>query len=122
MAITYSYKIDQLKKVNSLNGLSDVIVSVDFTYIGVDEDGNEGTFPGVIHTPEPDKSDFTPLSNLTEAQVIEWVKEHHPLENMQLMIQQQINAKKTVVSITDLPWAPPTTTTTTTSYQAPPTE
>jgi len=31
MAITYSYKIDQLRKVDSLNGLSDVIVHVRFT-------------------------------------------------------------------------------------------
>jgi hypothetical protein len=122
MAITYSYKINQLKKVNSLNSLSDVIVDVDFSYTGVDEDGNQETLPGVAKMPEPTKNGFVPLASLTEAQVIEWVKAHYPVEGMQFMIQQQIDAKKTIVSVIDLPWAPQTTTTTTTVYQGSPTE
>lgn len=115
MAITYSYKIDQLRKVDSLNGLSDVIVHVRFTYIGEDEDGNTGEFKGAVPMPEPTKGAFTKLADLTEEEVIEWVKVHHPVEHMQDMIAQQIKAKKVVESDIDLPWAPPTTTTTTTT-------
>lgn len=122
MAITYSYKIDQLRKVNTLSGLSDVVVGVDFTCTGTDGDGVIATCPGGIDLPEPATKEFTPLASLTEAKVIEWVKAHYPLEGMHLTIEQQINAKKTVVSVTDLPWAPTTTTTTTTEYQPPVTE
>ena len=115
MAITYSYKIDQLRKVDSLNGLSDVIVHVRFTYIGEDEDGNTGEFKGAVPMPEPTKGAFTKLADLTEEEVIEWVKVHHPVEHMQDMIAQQIKAKKVVESDIDLPWVPSTTTTTTTA-------
>lgn len=115
MAITYSYKIDQLKKVDSLNGLSDVIVHVKFTYTGEDEDGNIGTFNGAVPMPEPTEGAFTELADLTEAEVIEWVKVAHPVDHMQVMIAKQIKDKKTIESDVDLPWAPSTTTTTTTT-------
>lgn len=122
MAITYSYKIDQLRKVDSLNGLSDVIVHVRFTYTGEDEDGNTGEFKGAIPMPEPTEGEFTELAELTEEEVIEWVKVHHPTGHMQHMIAQQIKDKKAIESDVDLPWAPPTTTTTTTTNQDSPTE
>jgi len=64
--------------------------------------------------PEPTVGAFTELASLTEAEVIEWVKVAHPVEHMQDMIAQQIQAKRLLNQIVDLPWAPPTTTTTTT--------
>ena len=115
MAITYSYKIDQLAMAPSLDGLSDVVTHVRFTYTGVDEDGNTGEFKGATPMPAPDSAQFTPLADLTEAEVIEWVKVTHPIDHMQEMIGKQIAQKITPTNEeVPLPWVPTTTTTTTT--------
>lgn len=107
MAITYAYKITQLRKVDSLNKLKDVIIHVRFEYTGTDEKGNSHTFQGAIPMPAPTSGDFTPLADLTEDQVIEWVKAHHPTDHMQEVIQAEIAKQKNVESDIDLPWAPP---------------
>lgn len=107
MAITYAYKITQLKKVDSLDKLKDVIIHVRFEYTGTDEKGNSHTFQGAVPMPAPTKSDFTPIADLTEDQVIEWVKAHHPIAHMQEVIQAEIAKQKNVESEIDLPWAPP---------------
>lgn len=127
MAITYSYKITSMTKAPSKDGLTDVITGVRFTYTGVDEDGNEGTFQGATPMPSPDSENFTPLAELTEEMVIEWVKVTHPIDHMQERIQKQIDEKKapTKEEVTGLDWLTPpapaepvaeeTTTTTTTA-------
>lgn len=112
MAITYSYKITSLERAPKLGELNDVITRVRFTYTGVDEDGIEGSFQGATPMPAPDSASFTPLADLTEADVIEWVKVTHPIEHMQEQIQKQIDRQKTPkYEATDLPWAPPAATT-----------
>lgn len=105
MAITYSYKIDRMTKVDLLDGLRDVIVHVRFTYTGTDENDITGEFAGAIPMPSPTSEDFTPLANLTENQVIEWVKAYHPVENMQEKIQEQITKKKLAEADVPLPWS-----------------
>lgn len=115
MAITYSYKITQISMAPALDGLSDVVTHVRFTYTGVDEKGNEASFQGAIPMPAPDSEHFTPLADLTEAEVIEWVKATHPIAHMQEVIQRQIAEKITPTNQeVPLPWVPQTTTTTTT--------
>lgn len=107
MAITYSYKINQISMAPSLAGLSEVVTHVRFTYTGVDENGNEGVFQGATPMPAPSSENFTPLANLTEADVIEWVKITHPVAHMQEVIARQI-AEKVAPTNEDvpLPWAP----------------
>lgn len=114
MAITYSYQITQISVAPSLDGLSDVVTHVRFTYTGVDEKGNQGFFDGAIPMPAPDSENFTPLSNLTEVEVIKWVKLMHPTDHMQEVIQRQIAEKVAPIDhAVPLPWIPTTTTTTT---------
>jgi len=47
---------------------------------------------------------FTAYNSLTEAQVIAWVKEKLNVTEIQASLQSQINAKKTPVTSTGLPW------------------
>ena len=106
MAIDYLYKIDKLEMAPSLDDLSDVITRVRFTYTGIDADTNySGSFVGVIPMPSPSSESFTPLSELTEAEVIEWVKISHPINHMQEQIQKQIDRQITPkYESVSLPW------------------
>ena len=47
---------------------------------------------------------FTAYNSLTEAQVIAWVKEKLDVTEIQASLQSEINAKKTPVISTGLPW------------------
>jgi hypothetical protein len=108
MAITYSYKITQLEMAPSLDGLSDVVTRARFTYTGIDSgSGYSGSFQGATPMPAPNSGSFTPLEDLTEAEVIEWVKVTHPTDHMQEQIQKQINLQITPkYEQVPLPWNP----------------
>jgi len=47
---------------------------------------------------------FTAYNSLTEAQVIAWVKAKLDVTEIEAGLQSQINAKKTPVTSTGLPW------------------
>jgi hypothetical protein len=106
MAIDYSYKINKLEMAPSLDGLSDVITRVRFTYTGIDADTNySGSFIGATPVPAPSSESFTPLNELTEAEVIEWVKISHPTDHMREQIQKQIDKQITPkYESVSLPW------------------
>ncbi len=113
MAITYTWKITGMKKAPNLNGLSDVITNINFLYKGVDSekdsDGNnyEAYFNGACPIAAPDKDSFTDLNNVTEADVIEWAKANHPVEQMNIDILNKLNSQKTPknVNVDAMPWA-----------------
>ena len=86
MAITYTWSITGLKKAPSLNGLDDVVTGIRFKYKGVDSDGNEGVFDGAVPVGAPNSDSFIAISELTEAEIIEWAKANHPVDHMQEMI------------------------------------
>ena len=49
-------------------------------------------------------SSFTPYESLTEAQVIAWVKDKLDVAEIEAGLTAQINAKKSPVSETGVPW------------------
>lgn len=109
MAVTYSYKINHLLSAPSLDGLSDVVTRAHFEYKGIDENGASGSFMGVCPFPAPNSSNFTPLSSLTEEQVIGWIQEVHPVDHMKEKIQIQIDQQNSPTRVEiPLPWAPVT--------------
>ncbi len=109
MNITYSYKITKMEMAPSLDSLTDVVTIVKFDYIGKDSDsGYEGTFLGSIPVGAPDPSNFTPLKDLTEDEVIAWVVAtypswDHPQEQIEIQINNQITPK---TEDAPMPWAP----------------
>ena len=118
MGYTYEWKLTGLKKQNSEN-VNDAVIGTHWKLIATDEDGNEGTFTGA--TPFSigtiSTSSFTPYSELTEAQVLGWIKNHvsgsnlstNYMEHINGVIAREINGKKWVnvdVSEIDLPWSP----------------
>jgi hypothetical protein len=118
MGFTYEWKLTGLKKQNSTN-IEDAVVGTNWKVIGTDEDGNEGSFTGAtpFSIEQINTGSFTSYSELTEAQVLNWVKNHVSGSNQSTnywghisdVIQREIDSKKWVkveVSEIDLPWSP----------------
>jgi hypothetical protein len=118
MGFTYEWKLVGLKKQNSEN-INDAVIGTQWKLKATDEDGNEGTFTGAtpFSISTINTSSFTPYSELTEAQVLSWIKNHvsgsNPSTNYMAhingVIENEINSKKWVkleVSEADLPWSP----------------
>lgn len=111
MAITYTWEITNLKKFDELDDNIDVVVHARWKRTGTDENGNTGEFNGATPLRLPESgSSFTPFEELTQEQVIEWVKgeiaSHSGYEEHIVgQITKQINAKKNPVNdVALLPW------------------
>lgn len=110
MAITYTFLTDDTMKLElatELNGLEKVITRVRYNYVGVDENGNEGTFAGVTPMPEPNTESYKPFSELTPEDIISWLEAVADKPHMQERIAKQIEAKVAPKYVeTPAPWAP----------------
>ena len=121
MAITYTWKLTGLKKMDK-GGIEGVVFQTYWKKIGTDEDGIEGEFTGAtpfdVSAVDPDN--YIPYNQLTEELVLSWIKpvvtgDYEAHVNAQ--IQKQIDNKKyTAVEVAadSMPWIPeedrPTTT------------
>ena len=118
MGYTYEWKLVGLKKQNSAN-INDAVVGTNWKVTATDEDGNVGTFTGAtpFSIDTVNTASFTAYNELTETQVIGWIKNHVSGSNTSTnywahisgVIQQEINGKKWVkveVAEVDLPWSP----------------
>ena len=80
MAITYTWKMKEIKIVDQTNSegkvLKDAVVQTLWQKIGKDDDGNEGIFMGAtpLTAANVSESDFKELNSLTEEQVLTWIK------------------------------------------------
>lgn len=110
MSITYSWKVTGMK-VKSTNDLSQAVFQTYWQKIGRDEHGNEGVFSGAtpLDVSSIDPNNFTPLEELTEEQVLEWIKvvvvgdyENH----VNNQIAKQLAEKTATIEEVKLPWAP----------------
>jgi hypothetical protein len=110
MAITFTFLTDSTMKLElapELNGLEKVITRVRYNYVGVDENGNEGTFAGVTPMPEPNTESYKPFSELTPEDIISWLEAVSDKPHMQERIAKQIEAKVAPKYVeTPAPWAP----------------
>jgi hypothetical protein len=118
MGYTYEWKLTGIKKQNT-DELSNVVVNTYWNLKGIDENGYSGSFTGAtpldLNSVNPDN--FTDYSNLTEEQVLDWVKNIvsgstrglNYWDHIQSQIDKQINVSKynrVMVMEADLPWSP----------------
>lgn len=115
MAITYTWKMKEIKIVDQTNSeekvLKDAIVQTLWQKIGKDDDGNEGIFMGAtplsaVNVPE---ADFKALDTLTEEQVLTWIKaiveaDSTYVAHINEVIAEAIETGK--IKIAPLPWDP----------------
>ena len=114
MGYTYEWSVTGIKKATSDN-ISDAIIGTKWKVICTDEDGNTGEFSGA--TPfDLNTNNFTEYQNLTEEQVLGWIKStvsgSSSSTNYWSHIQEQMNKQidKTKLShievnSSDLPWS-----------------
>ena len=109
MAITYTFLTDNTMKLElapELNGLEKVITRVRYNYVGVDENGNEGTFAGVTPMPAPNAEGYKPFRELTPEDIVSWLEATADKSHMQERIAKQIEAKIAPKYVeTPAPWA-----------------
>jgi len=103
-----SWKIKQIE-VQAVDGLIDVVVIVCFE-VSADEDGLKGLVKGDTKLLPPNAQSFTNLADVTEAQVVQWVKDALGADGvlrLESALQHQIDSQKVDRSrIAPLPWLP----------------
>jgi hypothetical protein len=115
MAITYTWKITGMK-TKDFDGKPQSVVQTYWEKIGTDENGNEGKFSGATPftvDPTDESGPFIPFDQLTEQDVIGWIKTvvvGSYEEHVNGQIQKQIDAKIKPIVDAKLPWAPETPT------------
>lgn len=106
MALTYTWKVTTLKKMDTPQQ-SDVVVQAYWTKTGTDiQDGLFASFNGVTSFTLNSNEPFIPFEELTEAIVLGWIQAATINEEdaMNSIIQQQINDQRSIV--TRMPWDP----------------
>lgn len=118
MGYTYEWKLTGIKKQNT-DELSNVVVNTYWNVKAVDENGYSGSFTGAtpLSLNALNPQTFTEYNNLTEEQVLGWVKEivsgsnrgSNYWDHIQSQINKQIDVSKyqrVMVMEADLPWSP----------------
>lgn len=114
MTITYTWEITGLKTQNVNTDKQNAVVQTYWKKIGTDENGNKGVFSGgtpFTVDPNDDSGPFIPFEQLTEEDVINWIKtvvvgefEKHVNEQIRKQIDLMINP----IVEKNLPWKPQT--------------
>lgn len=110
MAITYTWKVTGLK-TSSVQNTDNVIVQTYWEKIGK-ENGVEGKFSGATPfdpSKMPSGTTFKPFEQLTEADVLEWIKAvvvDSYAEHVDGVIAKAIADQKNPTVEATLPWAP----------------
>lgn len=117
MATTYTWKID-IMHTQTTWWNEKVVTEIHWSKHGVDDDGITGRYPDCTKfkldciTELNDSGGFTPLTNLTEAQVLTWIQNTITEDDMQfidMQIKLSIDRQKTPkisnsIDSENLPW------------------
>jgi hypothetical protein len=118
MGYTYEWKVTGVKKVNSEN-IDEAVVGTRWRVICTDEDGNKGEFNGAtpFNLNTINTGSFTAYADLSEEQVLGWIKNVVSGSNRMTNYWKHIQGKMdeeiirnklafTEVSDISLPWSP----------------
>jgi hypothetical protein len=109
MSTTYTWEVTNLESFETINELTSVVSIIHWTLRA--EDGfNSTAVNGTVNLDAPDTNNFVNYSDLTQEQVISWVKAKLgiKLENeyYQYLDQKLAELAKPAVITTPLPWVP----------------
>jgi len=104
MAINYTWRVEQLECIPKVGNKVNVVKSIPYDYIGVDDDGVEGVSSGNVEIPEPGDKWIT-YSQLKKSDIEGWLEANLDVDILQTKIQAQINSIKepSVVDVVK-PW------------------
>ena len=111
MTITYSFKITSLNRLplytdeNNKNYIN-VITKINYYYEGIDDDGIKAIYNSSINLPLPTSTDYKDYNELTESDLITWLKSlisTNEIILMESVISNNIDDIKT--KAISLPWS-----------------
>ena len=99
MVNNYYWELNEgaLEVMLSKDGLTDVIVAVNYQRVGVSEDQRLFTYSGQMVCPSPSSVDFTLYNNITKEQVIGWLEDNLDVSEIDTIIDQELLNTKPVV-------------------------
>ena len=108
MTMIFEWAIEQMKCFAQQDGQKDVVFNVNWR-INASDGFRQATSCGDIHIPyNADAIPFTPFADLTESQVIEWVKRaitDEQIERLETMLKADIDSQIAPTIVTPmLPW------------------
>jgi hypothetical protein len=111
MATTvFSWVISQLNCAVESEGLPDVINMIHWRYNATQVDGGKTYFAdiyGASSVAQPNPQNFIPYADVTETEVIGWLEQILPVEDMQAGLEANIALQINPVEVTlPLPWLP----------------
>lgn len=100
MANTYEWKIKDIK-ADSNGGVTEI----SWECLATAEDGRSYTATGVKeYTPDVDSEDFTPLADLSESTVLEWVWRFFHKQGIEDHCDTSLTYQANLSSSVTLPW------------------
>jgi hypothetical protein len=117
----FFWSVYQLDTAPSLDGLTDVVITVHYGRTAVDGEYTAYSY-GTMGCATPSETDFTVYDDLTFEQVCGWLENGLDTASIDAGLQQNIdNQINPPVVVLPLPWVPEPTTTTTTTMAPEPT-
>jgi hypothetical protein len=106
----FNFVISQLNCAVESEGLPDVIQIIHWRYNATQEHDGKVYFAdtyGSSNVAQPNPQNFIPYADVTEAEVIGWLNEILPVEDMQAGLEANIALQITPKEVTlPLPWSP----------------
>ena len=110
METNFEWVIAQLNCAVEAEGLSDVINVIHWRYNATQVDGDKTYFADIYGSSgvaQPNPENFIPYADVTEQEVIGWLEQILPVEDMQLSLEANIALQINPVEVTlPLPWTP----------------
>jgi hypothetical protein len=108
METNFQWVIAQLNCAVESEGLQNVINVIHWNYNATKVDGDKTYFAGTYgssNVAQPNPQNFTPYADVTEQEVINWLEEILPVEDMQLSLENNIALQINPIEVTlPLPW------------------
>ena len=110
METNFQWVISQLNCAVESDGLPNVINVIHWRYNATQVDGDKTYFAdtyGSSSVSQPNPQNFIPYADVTEQEVINWLEQILPVEDMKTALENNIALQITPVEITlPLPWLP----------------
>ena len=110
METNFQWVISQLNCAVESDGLPNVINMIHWRYNATKIEGDKTYFAetyGASSVAQPNPQNFTPYENVTEEEVIQWLEQILPVNDMQSRLEANINLQINPVEVTlPLPWLP----------------
>jgi hypothetical protein len=104
----FEWVISQLNCAVELEGLTDVINMIHWRYNATQTDGDKTYFAdtyGSSSVAQPNPQNFVPYADITEAEVIGWLEQILPIDDMQLALENNIALQINPIEVSlPLPW------------------